>query len=180
MATNSPTGPDVPVVSNQRQTAAVPSRNPLPLSASQEAQVREVYYKRVRALCAPEIKVWIRLLNKTAFADCAIGRTFSIPFACRAQHRAMNNCMKMQATEENHDLAREEWFASRMERQKEKEAKARRKLEQERFHREWWGLPDRDAEELRAEEEKLKRAERVGGMAARDRARIPVKKDEDR
>ncbi|TLS28652.1 hypothetical protein PpBr36_00824 [Pyricularia pennisetigena] len=171
MATNSPAGPDVPVVSNQRQTTAVPSRNPLPLSASQEAQVREVYYKRVRALCAPEIK---------AFADCAVGRTFSIPFACRAQHRAMNNCMKMQATEENHDLAREEWFAGRMERQKEKEAKARRKLEQERFHREWWGLPDRDAEELRAEEEKLKRAERVGGMAARDRARIPVKKDEDR
>lgn len=171
MATNPSTGPDVPVINTQRQPKAVPSRNPLPLSASQEAQVREFYYKRVRALCAPEIK---------AFADCAIGRTFSIPFACRAEHRAMNNCMKLQATEENHDLAREEWFAGRIERQREKEAKSRRKLEQERFHREWWGLPERDAEDLRAEEEKLKMGERVGGMAARDRTRIPAKKDEDR
>lgn len=32
-----------------------PSRNPLPLSATQEAQVRDVYYSRVRALCAKEI-----------------------------------------------------------------------------------------------------------------------------
>ena len=35
---------------------AMPSRNPLPLSASQEAQVRDIYYKRVRAKCADEIK----------------------------------------------------------------------------------------------------------------------------
>jgi COX assembly protein 1 len=31
-------------------------RNPLPLSATQEQQVKEVYYKRVRGYCAPEIK----------------------------------------------------------------------------------------------------------------------------
>ncbi|KAK5103443.1 hypothetical protein LTS08_002858 [Lithohypha guttulata] len=30
--------------------------NPLPLSAAQEAQVKDLYYKRVRKLCDPEIK----------------------------------------------------------------------------------------------------------------------------
>lgn len=34
----------------------VPSRNPLPLSASQEAQVRDIFYERVRRQCADEIK----------------------------------------------------------------------------------------------------------------------------
>jgi hypothetical protein len=44
-------------------TSATPStpkkynlRNPLPLSASQEQEVKQMYYKRVRARCAPEIK----------------------------------------------------------------------------------------------------------------------------
>jgi COX assembly protein 1 len=36
----------------------MPSRNPLPLSAAQEAQVREVYHARVRGYCAAEIKSW--------------------------------------------------------------------------------------------------------------------------
>lgn len=35
---------------------AIPSRNPLPLSASQESQVRDIYYARVRKQCADEIK----------------------------------------------------------------------------------------------------------------------------
>ncbi len=35
---------------------SMPSRNPLPLSASQEAQVREVFNARVRAHCADDIK----------------------------------------------------------------------------------------------------------------------------
>jgi COX assembly mitochondrial protein 1 len=30
--------------------------NPLPLSAAQEAQVKDIYYKRVRGRCAQEIK----------------------------------------------------------------------------------------------------------------------------
>jgi COX assembly mitochondrial protein 1 len=34
----------------------MPSPNPLPLSAAQEAQVREVYHARVRGYCAAEIK----------------------------------------------------------------------------------------------------------------------------
>ena len=34
----------------------IPSRNPIPLSASQEAQVRDVFYARVRDRCQEEIK----------------------------------------------------------------------------------------------------------------------------
>ncbi|KAF2972528.1 hypothetical protein GQX73_g1168 [Xylaria multiplex] len=136
----------------------IPSRNPLPLSASQEAQVREVFNARVRAHCADDIK---------AFADCARNRTFSIPFACRALSHAMNNCMLAHATPAEHDRAREDWFASRMERAREREKKERRKIEQERFHREWWGLPERDPEEVRRELEKLERPERVGGAVRR-------------
>jgi COX assembly protein 1 len=33
-----------------------PTRKPLPLSASQESQVRELYYKRVRNKCADEVR----------------------------------------------------------------------------------------------------------------------------
>lgn len=136
----------------------MPSRNPLPLSASQEAQVREVFNARVRDLCADDIK---------AFADCARNRTFSIPFACRALSHAMNSCMQAHSTPAEHDRAREEWFAARTTRARERERKERRKLEQERFHREWWGLPERDPEAVRRDLEKLERPERVGGVVRR-------------
>ncbi|OLN82887.1 hypothetical protein CCHL11_08387 [Colletotrichum chlorophyti] len=140
----------------------MPTRNPLPLSASQEAQIRDIYYARVRNACAPEIK---------AFADCALNRTFTVSFVCRTQLRAMNGCMKDHATPAEHDAAREEWFAKRLERQKERERKAVKKAQQEDFIREWWGLPEKDAETRRREEEKMRTAERVGGYAAKDRKR---------
>ncbi|KAI1455769.1 cytochrome c oxidase biogenesis protein Cmc1 like-domain-containing protein [Annulohypoxylon moriforme] len=136
----------------------MPSRNPLPLSASQEAQVREVFNARVRQLCSEEIK---------AFADCARNRTFTIPFACRDSSRRMNGCMLAHATPEEHDRAREQWFAQRQQRAREREVKERRKMEQEAFHREWWGLPAKDPEEVKRELEKLGRAERIGGMTRR-------------
>ncbi|EGO52683.1 hypothetical protein NEUTE1DRAFT_72560 [Neurospora tetrasperma FGSC 2508] len=136
----------------QVERLPMPSRNPLPLSASQEAQVRDIFYARVRRQCTEEIK---------AFAECALGRTFSVPFACRAPHRVMNNCMKLHATPAEQDAAREEWFALRMERARERERKARRKAEQEAFLREWWGLPEKDREEARRELEKLNQKERV-------------------
>jgi len=50
---------------NENKTAAakaeperlpMPSRNPIPLSASQEAQVRDIFYARVRSKCVDEIK----------------------------------------------------------------------------------------------------------------------------
>ncbi|KAK3945402.1 cytochrome c oxidase biogenesis protein Cmc1 like-domain-containing protein [Diplogelasinospora grovesii] len=148
---------------NSDEMLPMPSRNPIPLSASQEAQVRDIYYARVRRQCADEIK---------AFADCALGRTFSVPFACREPHRIMNSCMKSHATPSEYDAAREEWFAQRLQRQKEREKKARRKAEQEAFLREWWGLPEKDREVAQREMEKLKRGERIGGFPAANRPRI--------
>ncbi|ROW07847.1 hypothetical protein VMCG_03504 [Cytospora schulzeri] len=144
----------------------MPSRNPLPLSASQEAQVREIFYERVRSYCGPEIK---------AFAECALGRTFSVPFVCRAPHRVMNACMKAHATPAEEDAAREEWFSKRQERAKAKMDKERRKAEQQKFLREWWGLEESEREErMRRETElKMKRGERIGGFASRDRKRFP-------
>ncbi|KAF4616245.1 hypothetical protein G7Y89_g15160 [Cudoniella acicularis] len=102
----------------------MPSKNPLPLSSSQEAQVRELYHSRVRGYCAAEIKL---------FADCALGRTFTAPFACRAQNRVMNACMIQHATQSEQDAAREEWFATRLRRQKEREKREERRKEQEKF-----------------------------------------------
>ena len=37
-------------------TAQIRSRNPLLLNAAQEAEVRELYHKRVRSYCADEIR----------------------------------------------------------------------------------------------------------------------------
>ncbi|KAI0975358.1 hypothetical protein F4678DRAFT_457637 [Xylaria arbuscula] len=142
----------------EEERLPMPSLNPLPLSASQEAQVREVFNARVRAHCAEDIK---------AFAECARGRTFSIPFSCRALSHAMNSCMLVHATQAEHDRAREDWFAARMTRARERERKERRKIEQEKFHREWWGLPERDPEDVKRELEKLERPERIGGAVRR-------------
>lgn len=83
----------------------------------------------------------------------------------------MNNCMKLHATPAEQDAAREEWFALRMERARERERKARRKAEQEAFLREWWGLPEKDREEARRELEKLNQKERVGGYVGNNRLR---------
>lgn len=41
---------------NPEERLGMPSRNPLPLSASQEAQVRDIFYQNVRAQCQDEIK----------------------------------------------------------------------------------------------------------------------------
>ncbi|KAF2401713.1 hypothetical protein EJ06DRAFT_528867 [Trichodelitschia bisporula] len=111
----------------------LPSSNPLPLSAGQEQQVRDVYYRRVRDQCAAEIK---------EFAQCAKNRTFSATWVCRQQRLAMNSCMIAHATQEEQDRARQEWFATREKRRQEREEKEKKRLEQEKFHREWWGLDD--------------------------------------
>ncbi|KAJ5089353.1 hypothetical protein N7532_008037 [Penicillium argentinense] len=84
-------------------------RNPLPLSATQEQEVKQLYYKRVRGHCAPEIK---------AFAECAVNRTVTATWVCRQQRLAMNSCMVTHATREEEDRAREEWFATYDERRR--------------------------------------------------------------
>ncbi|KAL3444798.1 cytochrome c oxidase biogenesis protein Cmc1 like-domain-containing protein [Aspergillus insuetus] len=99
-------------------------RNPLPLSATQESEVKQLYYKRVRAHCAPEIK---------AFAECAVNRTVTATWVCRTQRLAMNSCMVAHAKPEEEDRAREEWFATHAERRKAKEeelAKTERRREE--------------------------------------------------
>lgn len=87
-------------------------RNPLPLSAAQEAQVKQLYYKRVRLRCDPEIK---------EFAECARGKTVTATWSCREQRLKMNSCMVLHATPAEEDAAREEWFASIQERRKKRE-----------------------------------------------------------
>ncbi|PYH45650.1 uncharacterized protein BP01DRAFT_356271 [Aspergillus saccharolyticus JOP 1030-1] len=89
-------------------------RNPLPLSASQEAEVKQIYYKRVRGHCAAEIK---------AFAECAVNRTVTATWVCRDQRLAMNSCMVAHAKPEEEDRAREEWFATHEERRRAEQAK---------------------------------------------------------
>lgn len=83
----------------------------------------------------------------------------------------MNTCMISHATQAEQDAAREEWFSLRLQRQRERETKEERRKEQERFHREWWGLPveEREGEKGR---EVIQRAERVGGFPRRDEGQL--------
>lgn len=53
----------------------------------------------------------------------------------------MKSCMVSYATQQEQDAAREEWFSTIDERIRQREAKEKKKIEQEKFHREWWGLP---------------------------------------
>lgn len=54
----------------------------------------------------------------------------------------MNTCMLQYANQAEQDAARDEWFATRDERRREREAKEEKRKEQEKFHREWWGLDE--------------------------------------
>ncbi|KAJ6264506.1 hypothetical protein Dda_0653 [Drechslerella dactyloides] len=63
------------------------------------------------------------------YAECARGRTFSMVWMCRQQQRAMNSCMVANATQEEQDRAREEWFRKRLE--KAERAKRRKEREEE-------------------------------------------------
>ncbi|WPB03979.1 uncharacterized protein RHO25_008623 [Cercospora beticola] len=124
MSSNPPTSSSTrkPIVPN-------PSRSPLPLSASQESQVRELYHKRVRQKCADEVR---------EFAACCTSRTFTATIMCRKEQKAMNNCMMLYATQAEQDAAREEWFATMDERRKEREVKEAKRKQDEKFWREWW------------------------------------------
>ncbi|KAF1825224.1 uncharacterized protein K489DRAFT_305271, partial [Dissoconium aciculare CBS 342.82] len=106
-----------------------PTRSPLPLSSSQESQVRELYHKRVRMKCADEVR---------DFAACCTGRTFTATIMCRTQQKAMNSCMMRYATQAEQDAARAEWFATIDERRVQREQKEAKRVEDEKFWREWW------------------------------------------
>ncbi|KAI9855837.1 MAG: hypothetical protein M1824_005826 [Vezdaea acicularis] len=163
----------------------IQSTNPLPLSASQEQQVRDLYYARVRGKCASEIKslstepfplcslyspfplpyptlilplcLSSPINTPTGFAECAINRTVSATWACRTQRLAMNACMVQHATRDEEDRAREEWFATRLERRREREEKERQIEEKRKFHREWWGLDENGNRTYKDPEQTLKK-----------------------
>lgn len=84
----------------------------------------------------------------------------------------MNGCMKAHATPAEEDAAREEWFAQRQERVRQKIEKQKRKEEQRVFMREWWGLEEseRDRQIRKMEDEKLRRGERVGGFRGKEKS----------
>ena len=124
----------------------LPSQNPLPLSAPQEAQVRNLYYKNVRDKCDEEIQsLPPRSKLSPTFADtlqefakCATNRTISATWACRQQRLAMNGCMVQHATQRMQDEARKEWFANMEVRRKEREEKEKQRIVAEEFNRQWW------------------------------------------
>lgn len=118
--------------------------NPLPLSAAQEAQVKDLYYKRVRKLCDPEIK---------EFAACAKGLTISATWRCREQRHKMNSCMVANARPEEEDKAREEWFKGIQERRRKKEEES---IEVEKRRQEVIEMTRRKAEQEKAEAESKK------------------------
>jgi COX assembly protein 1 len=125
-----------------------PKRSPLPLSSSQESQVRELYFKNVRTKCADEVRgiinppsqryIMLTHPSRIDFAACCTSRTFTATFMCRAQQKAMNTCMMQYATQAEHDAAREEWFATIDKRREQREQKEAKRIEDEKFWREWW------------------------------------------
>ncbi|KAF2197814.1 hypothetical protein GQ43DRAFT_483836 [Delitschia confertaspora ATCC 74209] len=163
MAATTPTGAS-DVASKHADNYIVGDRiptNPTPLSAPQEAQVRELYYRRVKDKCADEIK---------EFAACALNRTLSMVFACRPQKLAMNHCMLQYQNQESMDAARAEWFALAGERKRQREEHKRKQEEAKKKHHEWWGLDEqgrtvamREAmERVEAEERERDLMERKG------------------
>lgn len=132
MASPQSSAPDAPIDSQKRQQAEgyrVKAGKPIPLTASQEGEVRELYYANVRAKCADEIR---------DFAHCAAGRTFTIPIVCRKQRKAMEGCMVSYATRDEEDAAREEWFATLGERRRKKDEDERKRQAVLQQKREWW------------------------------------------
>jgi COX assembly protein 1 len=120
-------------------------RNPLPLSPTQEQEVRRLYHERARRRCATVIK---------DFADCARGRTISVAWHCKDQHLAMNSCMMQYATKVEEDAAREEWFEGIMARRRKKEEEL---VKVEERRREVIELTRRQEEKERVEMERKKR-----------------------
>ncbi|WWC87989.1 uncharacterized protein L201_002891 [Kwoniella dendrophila CBS 6074] len=49
------------------------------------------------------------------FAECATGRTFTLPFACKGKLDDMQNCMREYMTQERMDAAKLDYIANRSE-----------------------------------------------------------------
>jgi len=70
----------------------------------------------------------------------------------------MNSCMVQHATQAEQDAAREDWFLGMDKRRAEREEKEQKRLEQEKFHREWWGLDEKGRKKLDEERERTRGA----------------------
>ena len=176
MATATPSTPPISTPSDP-PLPKLPS-NPTPLSAPQEQQVRDLYYKNVRAKCADEIKGErlsdpiapsttllivkhvLTTIPDTAFAACATGRTFTLAWACRAQKLSMNSCMVQYQGQDELDKARAEWFALAGERRRAKKELQVKIEEGRRKHHEWWNLDEEGKLQGKKVEEEGRRVER--------------------
>ncbi|KAF2127867.1 hypothetical protein P153DRAFT_342783 [Dothidotthia symphoricarpi CBS 119687] len=127
MATPTPSSDGMIIGTNSRPS------NPTPLSAPQEQQVRDLYYKNARSKCAQEIET---------FAACALGRTITMVWACRAQKLTMNACMLQFQTQDEMDKARAQWFQLAGERRKAREDHQQRLEDARHKHKEWWNLDE--------------------------------------
>ena len=116
-------------MANNAEAYDIRSSRPVPLTASQEAEIKELYYAKVRGKCADQVR---------DFAHCCTGRTFSITWACRSQRKAMESCMNGYATRDEEDKAREEWFAKIGDRKRKLEEEERWKDDQRKLKKEWW------------------------------------------
>ncbi|KAK2768323.1 hypothetical protein FQN54_000176 [Arachnomyces sp. PD_36] len=167
-ATSTSSSADAASPPPQTSTPDINIRNPTPLSATQEAQVRDIYYKRVRGHCAAEIKGMSAAPeayntsfyrnkepnNSPEFAACAINRTISATWVCRQQRLAMNSCMVAHAKPEEEDRAREEWFAGRDERRR---ARIKAEKDQEERRTQIISMMREDAARQKEEAEAKKR-----------------------
>ena len=81
-------------------------------------------------------------LHFPAFAQCALGRTFTMIYACRAPRLAMNACMLQYQNQDELDKARQEWFALAGERRRAREEHQRKLEDAREKHKEWWNLDE--------------------------------------
>ena len=58
----------------------------------------------------------------------------------------MNTCMNQYATREEQDAAREEWFATMDARRDERQAKEKKRVEDEKFWKDWWDKDKKTSE----------------------------------
>lgn len=77
-----------------------------------------------------------------AFAQCALGRTITMIYACRPTRLAMNACMLQYQNQAELDAARAEWFTLAEERKRQREEHAQKLEDARSKHKEWWNLDD--------------------------------------
>jgi COX assembly protein 1 len=105
--------------------------HPVPVSARSEHEILLIYNRRVREKCRSQLKgvsffsEQRRPANtKPGFAECAKENMWLVNYTCHDLKMAMNTCLRKHGTLEERDHAREEWFAKKLGRAKEAQAKA--------------------------------------------------------